>query len=456
MELVQVTPGEFRIKPSRWVHTIFNPKQKNKFSKSKEKNFIPQTFVDLPCGMSSEEVDQFLREQRVDDLARKLRTKTLEMGDPDIRDRSPPPSYDRNGIRTNPREVRVRRQMEDEFGRLNRFMTRRIPGYMPPADLYRSGKVIKKIQIPTDLYPDINFISIIVGPRGINHKRLQDESACRIEFRGKDSSSNIQSFEESEMPPHVHIEGDSDEVVEKAIELIAPLLDPASPEFQNARSGAAETMALISGQEVRCSVCKAVGHTRYSCPEIGEAAPTVGDIKCSICGGKGHLTMDCPQGMSGSSAVLEVYSIPSSSSPQTGGSTTPVEPVLLPSNIIGAFIGVQGANIKKLMVESGCNIQVDQSKVGQPGVTSCPLIFTGPPGAVSAARKLCSEWIENHLKDREAKNHITQHQRAMVGLGGFTDPEQAAQAVQMAYYQQMMWQAYYAQYYGNGGGNSSS
>ena len=450
MELVQVTPGDHSRRKAKWVHSTYTSKTANKFSKSKEKPFLPPTIVDLPCGMSPEEVDQFLREQRIDELARKLRTNTLELGDADIRSRSPPPSYDQNGVRTNPREVRVRRQMEDEFGRLNRFMQRRIPGYMPPADLYRSGKILKKIQIPTEIYPEINFISIIVGPRGINHRRLQDECMCRIEFRGKDSSSTSQSFEESDMPLHVHIEGDTDEAIEKAVDMIAPLLDPGSPEFQEARSGAAETLALIAGQEVRCSICQAVGHSKFSCPDAGFSAPSV-EIKCAVCGGKGHLTMDCPQGVSGSSAILEVYSIPGKPVEPASMASSPEEPVMLPSNIIGAFIGVQGCNIKKLMMESGCNIQVDQSKSGQAGVTSCPLIFTGPPAAVAAARKICTEWIETHLKERESKNQVTQHQRAMVGLAGFTDPEQAAQAVQMAYYQQMMWQAWYAQYYGQGG-----
>jgi len=456
MELVQVIPGQQTRRKAKWVFSTYNAKTANKFSKSKEKQFLPPTIVDLPCGMSPEEVDQFFREQRIDELARKLRTNTLELGDLDIRDRSPAPSYDQHGVRTNPREVRVRRQMEDEFGRLNRYMQRRIPGYMPPGDLYRSGKILKKIQIPVDKFPDINFISIIVGPRGINHKRFQDESQCRIEFRGKDSSSTSQSFEESDMPLHVHIEGDTDESVERAVDLISPLLDPGSSEFQEARSGAAETIALLSGQEVRCSACQAVGHTRYSCPDAG-LAPTSAEIKCAVCGGKGHLTMDCPQGFSGSSAILEVFSIPGKpvSSPiPSPGDQSSVEPVMLPSNVIGAFIGVQGGNIKKLMMESGCNIQVDQSKSGQPGITACPLVFTGPPAALAAARKICTDWIENHLKERESNNRITQHQRAMVGLAGFTDPEQAAQAVQMAYYQQMMWQAYYAQYYGNQGGNS--
>ena len=455
MELVQLVPGESGRKRSRWVRSVYNPKSVNRFSKSKEKQFVPPTFVDLPCGMSPEDVDQFLREQRIDDLARKLRTNNLELGDPDIRDRSPPPCYDKNGIRTNPREVRVKKHMEDEFGRLNRYMAKRIPGYMPPADLYRGGKIVKKIQIPTDMYPDINFVSVIVGPRGINHKRLQDESLCRIEFRGKDSSSNVQTFEESEMPLHVHIEGDTDEAIERATDLVGPLLDPGSTEFQASRSGAAETLSLIAGGELRCTICQAVGHTKYTCPDANPAMFSA-EIRCSICGGKGHLTMDCPQGVSGAPTVLEVYSIPGQSSHassprERGGSSTPLEPVIVPSNIIGAFIGVQGVNIKKLMIDSGCNIQVDQSKSSEPGSTGCPLIFTGPPTAIVAARTLCKEWIETHLKERESNNLISQQQRAMVGLAGYTDPEAASQALQMAYYQQLMWQAYYAQHYGSGG-----
>lgn len=444
MELVQLVPGEHSKRRTRWVRSVFNAKSVRKFSK--EKPFVPPTFVDIPCGMSPEDVEQFLREQRIDELARKLRTNNLELGDADIRDRSPPPCYDQNGVRTNSREIRVKKQMEDEFGRLNRYMAKKVQGYMPPADLLRSGKIVKKIQIPLDDFPGINFVSVIVGPRGINHKRLQDESYCRIEFRGKDSSNNIQSFEESEMPLHVHIEGDTDESIDRATDLIAPLLDPGSWQFQASRAGASETLAIITGGEVRCSICQAIGHSRFECPDANPAA-LAQEIKCWICGGKGHLTMDCPQGVSGSSAVLEVYSIPGKSPEGSAcsGVATPMEPVMLPSNIIGTFIGVQGANIKKLMIESGCNIQVDQSKSGQ---AACPLIFTGPPTAVAAARQVCKDWIKNHLEERETTNQITQQQRAMVGLAGFTDPEAAAQALQMAYYQQMMWQAYYAQHYG--------
>ena len=442
MELVQIVPGEARRKKSRWVHSALDPKSVNRFSKSSHKVFSPPTFVDLPQGLSQEEIDQFFREQRLDDLTRKLRGNNLEMGDPDIREPSPAPVYDPNGIRTNPREVRVKRQMEEEYARLNRFLLKRIPGYSPPADLYKTTKIVKKIQIPTESFPGINFMAIIVGPRGVNHRYLQDESKCRIEFRGMDSSSHNQSFEEAEMPLHVHIEGSTDDDVELAVSLVKPLLDPSSAEFQQARSGASDTMARISGSTIRCTLCQAVGHSAASCPDnIGSVT---NEIRCSVCGGKGHLTVDCPQGSS--SAVLEVYSIPGSSpASHLPKPKADLPPVMIPSNIIGTFIGVQGANIKRLMVDSGCNIQVDQSKLSQ-GVTSCPLVFTGPAEAAIRARTLCEEWLVTAEKQREERNRLYHHERAMTGAGGFTDPEAAAQAVQMAYYQQMMWQAWAAQY----------
>lgn len=443
MELVQVVPGESSRKKSIWMHVDYNPKTANRFSKSKEKQFIPPTFVDLPLGLTPGEVDQFYREQRVDELARKLRANAPEMGDPDIRDPSPAPQYDRNGVRTNPREVRVRKKMEEEFARLNRWLAKRIVDYSPPGDLHRPSRIIKKLEIPSSNFPDVNFVAVIVGPRGIHHKYLQDESRCRIEFRGIDSSSDSQSYEESQLPLHVHIEGDTDEDMETAISLISPLLDPSSVEFRRARSGAADTLAVISGgrDSIRCSICQAQGHSAGSCPDATATIEhTYGQqIRCSICGGKGHLTIDCPQATSNASA-----------DPSPAGSPVAkpqLPPITIPTNIIGSFIGVQGSNIKRLMMETGCNIQVDQSKVG-PTTTTCPLVFTGPTDAIVKAREACQAWIDMTIRAKEDKTGIYLQQRVLSGAapGAFTDPDAAAQAVQMAYYQQMMWQAWAAQY----------
>ena len=48
----------------------------------------------------------------------------------------------------------------------------------------------KKIYIPHENYPYINFIGLILGPKGINQKRMQAETGCRILVKGKGSSKH--------------------------------------------------------------------------------------------------------------------------------------------------------------------------------------------------------------------------------------------------------------------------
>ncbi|CDJ36775.1 uncharacterized protein EMH_0095800 [Eimeria mitis] len=124
--------------------------------------------------MTPLQVDRFLREQRLEELFRKLNNGILEFFDADIRPPSPPPIYDKNGGRVNTRD-----------------------------------------------YPDYNFMGIIIGPRGCNHKRLEAESGCTISVRGrgtqKEGKRDHQTDEEACMPMHVHIMGDTDEAVEVSV-----------------------------------------------------------------------------------------------------------------------------------------------------------------------------------------------------------------------------------------------
>jgi len=118
--------------------------------------------------------------------------------------------------------------------------------------------------------------------------------------------------------------------------------------------------------------------------------------------------------------------------------------VMISTQMIGAFIGQSGANIKNLMVESGCNIQVDQSTAHKPGVTECPIVIHGPRTSVPTAMELCREWIKSHLQAREDRQQ-QYYQQQQVGVHGkFSDADAAANAVQMAYMQQLYWQQWMA------------
>lgn len=134
------------------AHYLANSKYSlpiTRWGKEDDKPYLPPPFVDLPSGLSPSELDQFLREQRHDELARKIAVGELEFGDPDIRPPSPPPAYDKMGNRVNTRDVRVRNAMKDEYFRIVENLSKVLVGFAPPAD-YRPVKKFRRIEIPLD------------------------------------------------------------------------------------------------------------------------------------------------------------------------------------------------------------------------------------------------------------------------------------------------------------------
>ncbi|CAE6938227.1 bbp-1 [Symbiodinium sp. CCMP2592] len=194
---------------SRWSECKVAKKGK-RWGLPDDKPYKPLSYVDLPMGLSEKEIDQFLREQRLEDLHRKIQAHELEDVDPDIRPPSPPPVYDKGGNRLNTRDVRIRKGMTAEYNRLIRYMIKHVDGYLPPVD-WKPAKLMKKIIIPIEKFPQAPFMGVIIGPRGVNHKRLQDTTGCKIFIRGRDIGDKWQTDEEAAMPQHVHIEGETEE-----------------------------------------------------------------------------------------------------------------------------------------------------------------------------------------------------------------------------------------------------
>jgi hypothetical protein len=271
---------------------LMGKRKRKRFAPPQDKIYNPPPFVDLAIGMSMSDVDQFFREQRLDDVTSKLSRNDWEFGDPDIRPPSPPPTYDRNGARTNSLEIRVKTSMQREYQRLVASMLKRLPGYVTPLD-FKAPKITKRVPIPQDRYPDINFSGMILGPRGLNHKRLEDESGCQISIRGRGTRGQLESQTEEElnMPMHVCIIGEDEEKISAAIQMIEPLVDPLHPEFEKERLRGLEQLALITGtgtaaKDRQLRLVEAGGIEEFSYTRI--------EIKCDICGGRGHLPSDCP------------------------------------------------------------------------------------------------------------------------------------------------------------------
>jgi len=285
------------------------PKRKSRWSECKvlkkgkrwglpdDKPYKPLPYVDLPIGLSQVEIDQFLREQRLEDLHRKIQGHEMEDVDADIRPPSPPPVYDKAGNRLNTRDIRIRKAMTAEYNRLIRFMIKHVDGYLPPVD-WKPAKLLKKIIIPIEKFPQAPFMGVIIGPRGVNHKRLQETTGCKIFIRGRDIGDKWQSDEEAAMPQHVHIEGETEEQILTAERLIEPLLNPETPEFEFARTHGMQQLAMVHGYslnkaEQRCGICGALGHLGYECPETNVQNYKMANVVCTICGDKGHIAGDC-------------------------------------------------------------------------------------------------------------------------------------------------------------------
>eukprot|EP01083_Nonionella_stella_P301410 1033833_1 len=96
------------------------------------------------------------------------------------------------------------------------------------------GKVFEeRVYIPQDDYPNINFIGLILGPKGLNQKRMQTETQCRILVKGKGSSKNgINDMRnDPDEPLHVYISADTEEKVQIGVKKINDLIRESTDKY---------------------------------------------------------------------------------------------------------------------------------------------------------------------------------------------------------------------------------
>ncbi|KAK4048243.1 hypothetical protein OIV83_004948 [Microbotryomycetes sp. JL201] len=264
--------------------------------------------VAITGDVEGRELEKYAAQLRLDEIGRALRTGQVVPPD-GARSPSPPPTYDSYGRRTNTREVRYRKKLEDERMRLIERQMKLDPTYRPPTEYLvakrqGSGRPMEKIYIPVKDYPEINFFGLLVGPRGNSLKRMERESGAKISIRGKGSvkeGKGRPGHEDDENEElHCVVTADSEEKVAKCIKLINEVIATAAstPETQNdhkrnqLRELAALNGTLRDDENQVCQNCGGIGHRKYDCPE--QKNWTAGII-CRICGGAGHMARDCTQ-----------------------------------------------------------------------------------------------------------------------------------------------------------------
>lgn len=165
----------------------------------------------------------------LEDLSNRIDANDIRLPPEHERSPSPEPIYDRNGVRQNTRDVRMRQKMEEQRERMVEELIKIDPTYKPPAE-FRPAKRQRKLYIPYREFPGYNFIGLLIGPRGNTQKRMQKETNTRIAIRGKGIvKDQVYDYGEDD-DLHVLIQGDTEEDVDNAVQLVKDLLTPVDEE----------------------------------------------------------------------------------------------------------------------------------------------------------------------------------------------------------------------------------
>ncbi|CAG8496338.1 11997_t:CDS:2 [Diversispora eburnea] len=278
-------------------------KRRSRWGGEESKVNIPGLPTAITSNMSKEQLDTYLLHMRLEEIGRKLRTGDYVPPEKE-RSSSPEPYYDSQGKRVNTREYRYRKKLEDERHRLIEEAVKRNPEYKPPADYKRPTKVQDKVYIPAKEFPEINFIGLLIGPRGNTLKKMEAESGAKISIRGRGSVKEGKSRTDAaananqEEDLHCLVTADAEDKVAKAVKMINKIIETSAsvPEGQNElkrqqlRELAALNGTLRDDENQICTNCGATGHRKYECSETQNF--TI-NLTCRICNGHGHTARDC-------------------------------------------------------------------------------------------------------------------------------------------------------------------
>ncbi|XP_066466252.1 splicing factor 1 isoform X2 [Tiliqua scincoides] len=264
-----------------------------------QKTVIPGMPTVIPPGLTREQERAYIVQLQIEDLTRKLRTGDLGIPpNPEDRSPSPEPIYNSEGKRLNTREFRTRKKLEEERHNLITEMVALNPDFKPPAD-YKppATRVSDKVMIPQDEYPEINFVGLLIGPRGNTLKNIEKECNAKIMIRGKGSvkegkvgRKDGQMLPGEDEPLHALVTANTMENVKKAVEQIRNILKQGieTPEDQNdLRKMQLRELARLNGtlREDDNRILRPWQNT--------ETRSITNTTVCTKCGGAGHIASDC-------------------------------------------------------------------------------------------------------------------------------------------------------------------
>jgi rRNA processing protein Krr1/Pno1 len=210
-------------------------------------------------------------------------------------------------------------------------------------------KLKKKIYIPKS--SEINYVGLLIGPKGTYQKRLEQQTGCKILIRGKGTQKegNPPQPDDHE-EKHVLIIGDSEDKLGRAQMLIERVLYADE-----------KTRNKIKEEQIKAS------------QEI-----------------RSELLMQGGEPIS----QIEEFMLTPYGPPDKNARIVPV-----PNDCVGLIIGKNGETIRRLNRESGCKVQIAIKPIPNTEVRN--VFIEGPPEKYEIAKKLIEEIVSEQISLKE-------------------------------------------------------
>lgn len=161
-------------------------------------------------------------------------------------------------------------------------------GVMPASGT--SFRYQEKIWIPQREYPDVNFMGLLIGPRGHTLKKIENDSGCKITIRGKGSlkegKNDPAALAAANEEMHAIVMADTVERLSKGVKRINNIIESACSAPQEAnelKKAQLRELALLNGT-LKEDLINAAGSSMQH------------NEVCSKCGQPGHRHFECLQG----------------------------------------------------------------------------------------------------------------------------------------------------------------
>lgn len=233
---------------------------------------------------------------------------------------------------------------------------------------------IKKFKLYMPKTEGVNFLGLVIGPRGATAKRLSESTGAKLLVRGRGSTKDGAPINpEDDDDLHVLLEG-TDEAIEKATKELMMLFN--NPE---------EAMRL-KGEQLR---------------NLAQMTPF--GVPAGAGGDQYGATLTYGPG-SGAGVA--------SASAEEGGLSFQLK---MPNNMVGFVIGKGGENIQRMQAQTGGRIQIPKESEMKPGETHRTITLTGTPDAIADLRRKIDEIIAARLAQQSGGGGMG---GGMGGMGG--------------------------------------